>query len=496
MTEEMALMILVTSLTTALVIMVGILLARNPQTSVGDLSELLNQAGIRLDRTLREELDRSRQATASDARDLRGEVGSSMKQLADSIINAVGVIGASQKEGLDEFSGRLGPLTQALQQDSARFREDVRTSVKEAHESMGAQLTSMSAAQSSGLESFGNRIGAMTESNERKLDGLRGTVDERLSTMQTASTSRLDQMREDAAKNASDLRTQLTSSLQVFGQSVAGQITTLVESIEKKMEGLRGTVETKLTHLQADNSSKLEAMRATVEEKLQSTLEKRLGASFDLVSKQLETVHKGLGEMRALASNVGDLKKVLSNVSSRGAVGEIQLERLLQEILCPDQYGENVQTKKDSTCRVEFAVKLPGRSGGMEDVVWLPIDAKFPLEDYHRLIDAQESADQAAIEVASKQLERQIKGCAKLISEKYIAPPETTDFAIMFLATEGLFAEAVRRPGLVETIQRDFHVVIAGPTTLMALLNSLQMGFRTLAIERRSTDVWNILGAV
>ncbi len=279
-------------------------------------------------------------------------------------------------------------------------------------------------------------------------------------------------------------------------EAVAGQLARLTESNEKKLEDLRTAVESKLGQIQADNASKLEDMRRTVEEKLEGTLERRLGESFKLVSDRLEQVHKGLGEMQTLASGVGDLKKVLSNVKIRGTWGEIQLGNLLEQILAPNQYEKNVATKPDSAERVEFAVKLPGRDERDGKVVWLPIDAKFPKEDYERLVDASERADAAGVEAAAAQLETRIRAEAKNIHDKYIEPPHTTDFGILYLPTEGLYAEALRRPGLLESLQRDFRVNVSGPTTLAALLNSLQMGFRTLAIQQRSGEVWTLLGAV
>jgi len=247
--------------------------------------------------------------------------------------------------------------------------------------------------------------------------------------------------------------------------------------------------------MQVDSARQLELMRQTVDEKLQGTLEKRLGESFKQVSERLELVHKGLGEMQSLATGVGDLKKVLTNVKTRGTWGEVQLGALLEQVLHPDQFGMNVATKGNGE-RVEFAIKLPGQGLSKDEVVWLPIDAKFPIEDYQRLIDCQEACDLAGIEAAGRQLENRVKGCAGDICRKYLNPPATTDFAILFLPIEGLFAEVIRRTPLVELIQRQFRVVIAGPTTLWSILNSLQMGFRTLAIQNRSSEVWNLLAAV
>ena len=266
------------------------------------------------------------------------------------------------------------------------------------------------------------------------------------------------------------------------------------EELGKSLEGVRAIVDVRLKELQQDNAKQIDKMRATVDEKLQGTLEKRLGESFKLVSERLEQVHKGLGAMQQLASDVGGLQKVLSNVKMRGGWGEVQLGSLLEQVLTADQFARNVKTRDESAERVEFAIKLPGDENGAP--VWLPIDAKFPTEDYQRLLAAQDKGDVVAIDDAMKSLETQLKKSAKDICQKYINPPRTTDFALMFLPTEGLYAEAIRRVGLVEQVQRDCRVIFAGPTTLAALLNSLQMGFRTLAIQKRSSEVWNLLAAV
>ncbi len=266
------------------------------------------------------------------------------------------------------------------------------------------------------------------------------------------------------------------------------------EELGKSLEGVRAIVDLRLKELQQDNAKQIDKMRATVDEKLQGTLEKRLGESFKLVSERLEQVHKGLGAMQQLASDVGGLQKVLSNVKMRGGWGEVQLGNLLEQVLTADQFARNVKTRDESGEQVDFAIRLPGDENGAP--VWLPIDAKFPTEDYQRLISAQEKADSAAIDDAMKSLETQLKKSAKEICQKYINPPRTTDFALMFLPTEGLYAEAIRRVGLVEQVQRDCRVIFAGPTTLAALLNSLQMGFRTLAIQKRSSEVWNLLAGV
>jgi DNA recombination protein RmuC len=320
--------------------------------------------------------------------------------------------------------------------------------------------------------------------------------------------------REESSKNAKAQREEVNESIMKLGDQLsstigeiskgqknqldifAKQMNTLTQMNEQKFDKLQEKVESQLKEIQDKNEKKLEEMRQTVDEKLHATLEKRLGESFKLVSERLEQVYKGLGDMQELARGVGDLKNVLANVKTRGGWGEIQLENLIDQILTRDQYEKNVLTKKGSSDRVEIGIKLPGRDLTKSETVWLPIDAKFPVEDYQRLIDAQEIANVAAINEANKAIETRIKGEAKKIAEKYLDPPHTTDFAIMFLPIEGLYAEVLRRPGLAEFLQREYRVVVSGPTTLAALLNSLQMGFRTLAIEKRSSEVWKILSAV
>ena len=298
--------------------------------------------------------------------------------------------------------------------------------------------------------------------------------------------------REDMATN----REETGRSLRDFNESLLYRVAESTAQNIQKLDKIDETVDLHLKTLQEDNNRKLEQIRATVDEKLHDTLERRLGESFKLVSERLEMVHKGLGEMQTLASGVGDLKKVLTNIKTRGTFGEIQLHSLLEQILSPDQYQSNVATKRDSATRVEFAIRLPGRGETENHPVWLPIDAKFPQEDYLRLLEAQEAGNANLVEEVSKKLERIIKDMAKNIRDKYLDPPYTTDFGIMFLPTEGLYAEVLRRTGLFELLQREFKVVITGPTTLAALLNSLQMGFRTLVIEKRSSEVWTLLGVV
>ncbi len=291
--------------------------------------------------------------------------------------------------------------------------------------------------------------------------------------------------RDEAAKASSELRGEVTS-----------QLKGLTDSNELRLDRLRTALDTQLKQLQEGNEKKLDEMRKTVDEKLQGTLEKRLGESFKLVSDRLEAVQRGLGEMQNLATGVGDLKRVLTNVKARGVFGEVQLGAILEQILTPDQYARNVQPKPGSREIVEFALRLPGPDSDPNTCVWLPIDAKFPHEDYTRLVEAAETGEVDAERSASAALARVVRGFASSIGEKYIEPPHTTDFAILFLPTEGLYAEILRQPDLVQSLQRDFRVVVAGPTTLSAILTSLRMGFRTLAIEKRASEVWQVLAAV
>jgi DNA recombination protein RmuC len=288
----------------------------------------------------------------------------------------------------------------------------------------------------------------------------------------------------------------LVQAQTALGQAQARQIETLRAGLERQVEALRTTVDDRLRAMQDDNAAKLDQMRQTVDEKLQSTLEARLGESFRQVSERLEQVYKGLGEMQVLATGVGDLRRVLANVKTRGTWGEVQLATLLEQVLAPDQYACNVATSETGGERVEFAIRLPGRSVGNEGSMWLPIDSKFPLEDYQALLEASDRADATAVECAGRRLEARVRASAREIASKYLNPPTTTDFAIMFLPNEGLYAEVLRRPGLADALQRDHRIVIAGPTTLWGILTSFQMGFRTLAIERRSSEVWALLGAV
>ena len=339
---------------------------------------------------------------------------------------------------------------------------------------------------------------ALGEAQEKGLARLERELREELARGRREDAEESFRDREERAQSANLLSRTVTTQVGQFGtlqaerlDAFARELSRVSLGLDERFQHLKIAVESRLTAIQADNASKLEDMRRTVDEKLHATLEQRLGESFKLVSDRLEQVHRGLGEMQHLAAGVGDLKRVLTNVKTRGTWGEVQLSALLEQLLTREQFAANVATRPGSNERVDFAIRLPGRDDGAE--VWLPLDAKFPIEDYQRLIDA---VDPATAEEAARAIEARIRQEARSIREKYVAPPHTTDFAILYLPIEGLYAEALRRPGLSESLQRDCRVTLAGPTTLAAMLNSLQMGFRTLAIEQRSAEVWAVLGAV
>jgi DNA recombination protein RmuC len=380
----------------------------------------------------------------------------------------------------DGSAARLDGLRDDTRRLETVLRDEQRAGRGELGESFGQfrghvqeQLQHVAERQHERIEAFGKRLDQLTERTDLGLQSLRQGLG-------------------DDARKA---REESAVTLKHFGELLDQRFGTLTADNEKRLTDVRTTLETRLGAIQQDNAAKLEQMRATVDEKLQSTLETRLGQSFQLVSERLEAVQRGLGEMQALATGVGDLKRVLTNVKTRGTFGEVQLGALLEQILVAEQYASNVATVPGSAERVEYAIRLPG---GDDDSgpVWLPIDAKYPVEDYQRLLDAQDAADLEGALVAGKALEVRVREEARRIHTKYVSPPHTTDFAILFLPTEGLYAEVIRRPGLSDQLQRDHRVTIAGPTTLTALLNSLQMGFRTLAIQKRSSEVWQVLAAV
>jgi DNA recombination protein RmuC len=368
-----------------------------------------------------------------------------------------------------------------------------------------AQSGDVARTQNEQIETFRSQLATTQQQVAQSLQQATAQLVAQGQAAREAQDSALKRQADGTAEALQRFGSHSNEALQRFGSTTAEQLKALGEANERRLAEVRQTVEGRLTLLQAGNEAKLEQMRATVDEKLHATLEQRLGESFKQVAERLEQVHQGLGEMQALARDVGSLNRVLTNVKSRGIYGEVQLAGLLEQVFTPEQYARNVETVPGSGARVEFAIRLPGRrdtglgtglgsTGGPP--LWLPIDAKFPRDDYERLLDAQERADAPAVEAAGKAIELRLRAEAKSIRQKYIAAPHTTDFAILFVPTESLYAEALRRPGLMEALQREHKVTLAGPTTLLATLTSLQMGFRTLALEQRSAEVWDVLGAV
>jgi DNA recombination protein RmuC len=419
-----------------------------------------------------------REEAANGNRLAREELGNSLNGMSTALSGTITVLGTGQSERLDGFAKLLTDNHAAAAQQAKALREELTGNIDKLVTSLSARLTEQAGEQTRKLDSFALQLSEHRKGAGEEAKGLREEVSNTLSSL----GARLESGSEVAAKKQQDGL-----------MAVVETVKQLSSDNERRQETLRQTVEVRLDAIRSENGAKLEEMRQTVDEKLQRTLEARLGASFNQVNENLERVFRSVGEMQAIATGVGDLKRVLSNVKTRGTWGEGNLGLLLEQVMTPEQYAQNVEVRPNSGQRVEFAIRLPGEG---DQPLWLPIDAKLPTEDYERLILASEAGDPGAVEDASKALERRIRTCAKDISEKYVAPPHTTDFGVMFLPTEGLFAEVVRRPGLIDTLQRENRVVVTGPTTLMALLTSLRMGFRSLAIQKRSSEVWQVLGAV
>jgi DNA recombination protein RmuC len=433
-----------------------------------------------LDRGMRDENSRIRQEQAKESQALRSEVVATLITVGDSVAAKVGAVSQSNdqraellraglEQRMDSFASELGrkmdgltqSLTQSLTASSALFRDEVSARLGDFKNSLEVTVREAHQLQLSQTESVSGAIRTLESSVEQR------------------------QLRQQSAIDA---------KLALLGQSVLSTLTEISQLQKGEMQDLKATVDARLSTIQYENEKKLEQMRQTVDEKLQGTLEARLGQSFRQVSERLEQVYSGMGEMKTLANGVGDLKRVLTNVKTRGTWGEVQLGAIIEQILAPDQFARNVATSGTGE-RVEYAVKLPGRDSSGEPV-WLPIDASFPMEDYSRLTEASERGDVEAVERASRQVEMTLRLSAKNLSERHLAPPFTTDFGILFLSTEGLYAEVMRRPSLAEAIQREYRVMLSGPSTIAALLNALQMGFRTLAIQKRSSEVWETLGSV
>ncbi|MCS3731449.1 DNA recombination protein RmuC [Bradyrhizobium betae] len=424
-----------------------------------------------LGRLLREETEVLRRVTEDQSRSVREELANLLAKFQEAIIVGFSSLGRGINDQIKEFSTRLdsGILSIELRADSIASKLD--TDIEKRRS-----------------EAVTNR------------DSLRGMIEQKLEQNLTghAETARIlkDELSNSFHRLGTSVNDSLTQSSQLQSErlgNVNDTLGSLTERLEKAQEGIRTTVEARLEVIRSDNAAKLEQMRATVDEKLHDTLEQRLTNSFKQVSDQLEQVFRGLGEMQNLATGVGDLKRMMTNVRARGTWGEVTLASILEQAMAPDQYEKNVEVRPGSNQRVEFSIRLPGGEGGP---LWLPIDAKFPTEDFERLMDASERGDVETVDLAGKALETRIRQAANDIATKYIHPPFSTDFAVMFLPTEGLYAEVIRRPGLSDFLQRENRILVTGPTTLLALLNSLRMGFRTLAIQKRSSEVWQILGAV
>ena len=421
------------------------------------------------------------------------------------IVNIFLTLKAGKKEAnneLTEIKSSIGTLTSNLKDTEKNLKDEFVTNRKESAEIAIGLRTEIGNQLNKFTQTFSEQLGNLTKSNEEKLEAIRKTFEEKLVDFQKSIDSNSKESRNELKENLEAFKKELNDALKDYKERLREQFTEFERSQKtqniansEKISELKLSLEKSVKTMQEGNEKKLEEMRKTVDEKLNETLEKRLGESFKQVSDRLEAVHKGLGEMQTLAVSVGDLKKVMSNVKSRGVLGEYQLQNIIEDLLTNEQYEKNVKTKVGSGAVVEFAIKMP-HGNNLEKTLWLPIDSKFPKEDYEALVDAYDKADLVKIEEYTKAFIRGIKKNAQDIKEKYIDPPNTTEYGIMFLPYESLFGEVLRVPGLFELLQKEYKITITGPTTLSALLNSLQMGFRTLAIEKRSSEVWDLLGAV
>ncbi len=473
----------ITVLAVAAVLLLIVLLIRSGKPGAHDAAPIL-QALAQSEAALREEAGKSRQEASSESKETRQELSTNLM--------------ASMKAVTEAFATAS---EQSLKQATA-LREEIQKSIGTLSESTRSQLMDIATASANTLGAHTQKVDQLLESVTAGLEGIRKTLDEKIAAFQGSNA-------EEALKGRKEMSDTLRGFSETMHRQFASttdattkqfeafstQILSLTTANEVKMETIRTSVESRLQTLQDENGKKLEEMRQTVDEKLHATLEKRLGESFLAVSSQLESVHKGLGEMKALGAGVGDLKRVLSGVKTRGILGEVLLGSLLEQVLTPEQYEKNACVREGSAERVDYAIRMPGRDETRSQV-YLPIDSKFPLEDFQRLQDAYEQSDLVQIEQQLKQLEARIKNEGKSIASKYINPPDTTDFAILFLPNENLYAEVIRRAGLQDFLYRECRVVVCGPTNLAGLLNSLSMGFRTLAIAKKSSEVWETLGVV
>ena len=466
-------------------------------------------------RALRQEVSRSEQ-------EVRDEVRTSQKTITDMLVTSVSELSKTLTLQLDGTRNTINDRFQKLQQSNDSKLEQVDRAVtkqlqttsdtlvntvgelgkaqKAATDTLVKTVGELGDIQSQRLEDVTRSVNDLTQSNETSIENIRKSTDGRIQSLQTSNENSLKQIRQTVTEHLQTTSDTLVNTVGELGKAQTDQlanstkaINDLTQSNKTSIDDVRTMVDKRLQDMQTSNENKLDEMRKTVDEQLHSTLEKRLGESFNIVSKRLEEVQRGLGEMQSLATGVGDLKQVLTNVKARGTWGEVQLGTLLEDILAPDQYSTNVKLHENSQEHVEYAIRLPGNNDSPDSCVWLPIDSKLPLADYERLVAA---TDATAENKAVQALTRVVRAEAKKIQEKYIVPPKTTNFAIMFLPTEGLYAEVLRVPGFITEFLQRYRIVVAGPTTLAAILNSLRMGFRTLAIEKHSSEVWEILGAV
>lgn len=497
--------LLIINLFVTLLIVVLVLVRKKPSRDGGEWKADFTVFGNELNKVgplIRDELSRSREENQRTARDGREELAKSLAALEktneEKFEKLILGNAASLKDFKEELITYLKTQGDATAQAAKETREQLTESLKSFGETFAQNVKDLNDLLREKFTDLANKQDVVNKNTENKLERIRDTMEMQLEKSRQAVESTLIKIRETVEGKLEQNRIGVEDNLDKIREAVEIKLEKNRVTMEGNLDKMRETVETKLGTLQEENSKKLEEMRNTVDEKLQSSVEKRFNESFKLISERLEQVHKGLGEMQTLASGVVDLKKIMGNVKTRGSLGEIQLGAILEEIFSPEQYERNVAVREGSQERVEFAIKLPGRSEDNRPLL-LPIDSKFPIEDYQRLVDAYENIanlDGKMVEGFAKQFENAVRKCAKDIREKYINPPSTTDFAILFVPTEGLYAEILRLKGLFEGVRRDYRVTIVGPTNLVAFLNSLQMGFRTLAIEKRSSEVWSILGAV
>ncbi len=465
-------------------------------------------------RAVREELRTGREESRNAGKELREEVSGSSRSMNETVSRTFEGVTKQLKDLRDSNQGALDRIrdtfdvrVKSVQEGNEKkldeMRQEASRGLKATNEALSETLEGMSKSQRVQLDGMTEQLKDLADASQGSLDRIRETLDSRVKDLQEGNEKRLEGMRQEVSSGLRAASDALAKILEEMGKGhrsqldgMTRQLTEFTDSNRQALDRIRDTLDVRVKGLQEGNERKLEEMRRTVDEKLHDALEKRLGESFKLVSDRLEAVHKGLGEMQNLATGVGDLKRVLTNVKARGTWAEVQLGAILDQILTPEQFDKNVCVKADSSERVEYAVRLPGPKDDPETCVWLPIDSKFPQEDYLRLQDAAEKADPREVQAAIEALARTVRTAAKDIHDKYVSPPNTTDFGIMFLATEGLYAEVLRQPALVGDLQQQYRVVVAGPTTLAAILSSLRMGFQTLAVEQRAAEVWRVLGAI